>query len=133
MPNQNLQVVTDLFARMRAGDIPGVQALFTDDMSWLMPGKPGRFPLAGERDKVQIGKILERMRTRGETELNISITGIVADGDRLAVEAESSMDLKNGRKYRQRYHFAIECRDGKVARVREYLDTQHSYDIWHVE
>jgi hypothetical protein len=35
------------------------------------------------------------------------------------------MDLKNGRKYRQNYHFAIEC-----LRVREHLDTQHSHDIW---
>jgi ketosteroid isomerase-like protein len=107
-----------------------MRELFADDATWLIPGKPERFPSAGTLNKEKFGRLLERMRERAETELLISITRIVADGDQLAVEAESSMDLKNGRKYRQNYHFAIECRDGKLLHVREYLDTQHSHDVW---
>jgi ketosteroid isomerase-like protein len=130
MANDNIRLVTDLFARMRAGDVRGMLQLFAEDATWLVPGKPERFPTAGTFDRERFGRLIERMRERGETELLISITRIVADGDQLAVEAEASMDLKNGRKYRQNYHFAIECRDGKVGRVREYLDTQHSHDVW---
>ena len=48
---------------------------------------------------------------------------------RVAVEAKSSADLKNGRKYRNEYHFLLECRDGKIASVKEYLDTQHAKEI----
>ena len=43
---------------------------------------------------------------------------------------KSSGDLKNGRRYRQHYHFLIEFRDGRISAVREYLDTQHAHDVW---
>jgi len=43
---------------------------------------------------------------------------------------ESSGDLKNGRRYRQQYHFHIEFRDGQIVRVHEYLDTQHAFEVW---
>ncbi|MFL5290754.1 MAG: nuclear transport factor 2 family protein [Myxococcales bacterium] len=39
-------------------------------------------------------------------------------------------DLKNGRRYRQQYHFRIEFRDGQIVRVHEYLDTQHAFEVW---
>jgi ketosteroid isomerase-like protein len=48
----------------------------------------------------------------------------------VAVEVEPSGDLKNGRKYRQQYHFALDFREGKIAAVREYLDTHHAFDVW---
>jgi uncharacterized protein len=60
----------------------------------------------------------------------MTVTSVIAEGDRLAVEVQSQGDLKNGRRYRQQYHFAIELRDGRICAVREYLDTQHAYDVW---
>jgi uncharacterized protein len=55
---------------------------------------------------------------------------MIAEEDQVAVEVESSGDLCNGRKYRQQYDFAITLHDGKIALVHEYLDTQHSFDVW---
>jgi len=57
-------------------------------------------------------------------------TGLIAEGDKVAAEVQSSGDLQNGRQYRQQYHFVLEFRDGKIAAVREYLDTQHAYEVW---
>ena len=37
--------------------------------------------------------------------------------------------LGNGRTYNNEYHFLIEIRDGKIAAVREYLDTMHTADV----
>ena len=48
----------------------------------------------------------------------------------MAGKVESSGDLWNGRQYRQDYHFRIRFRDGKIASVHEYLDTQHTFDVW---
>ncbi len=62
--------------------------------------------------------------------LKMTVTGSVAEGDHVAVEVESSGDLRNGRHYRQQYHFLISFRDGKIASVREYLDTHHAFDVW---
>ena len=58
------------------------------------------------------------------------IDDMVAEGDRVALEVTSSGDLKNGRLYRQEYHFLMEFRDGKISAVREYLDTQHAHAVW---
>jgi uncharacterized protein len=33
--------------------------------------------------------------------------------------------LHNGNTYDNRYHFAIDLRDGRVAAVREYMDSHH--------
>jgi ketosteroid isomerase-like protein len=60
----------------------------------------------------------------------MTVKSAIAEGDQLAVEVESEGDLKNGRQYRQQYHFAMQFRDGKICAVREYLDTQHAYDVW---
>lgn len=133
MPTDNKQLVTDLFARIKDGNLDAFTALFADDATWLMPGKPERFASAGSYDKHRFRRVLERMHERTGSPLNIWIKSMIAEGDRVAVECESQADLKNGRKYRQLYHMAIECRDGKVANVREYLDTQHSYDVWYAE
>ena len=57
-------------------------------------------------------------------------TGMVAEGDRVAVEVVSEGDLKNGRQYRQQYHMLLEFRGNRISAVREYLDTQHAHAIW---
>ncbi len=127
---RNKQVVAELFARFSAGDIPGVLALMTDEVTWRIPGKPELTPVAGSFDKARLGRLFQRMIDQLESGLKMTVLGSVAEGDRVAVEVESSGDLRNGRKYRQQYHFAITLRDGKIASVREYLDTHHAYDVW---
>ncbi len=123
-------VTRELFARFTASDIDGVLALMTDDCTWLIPGKPERVRTAGLYDKTRIARLFHRMLEGLEGGLRMTVTGVLAEGDRVAVEVQSEGDLKNGRQYRQRYHFAIELRDGKICAVREYLDTQHVYDVW---
>lgn len=48
-----------------------------------------------------------------------------AGGDAIAV----AVDTRNGRRYNNLYHFLFKLRDGKVAAVKEYLDTMHTNAI----
>ena len=91
---------------------------------------PELSPAAGDYGKERLGRLFNRMLSQLESGLQMTVLGSVAEGDTVAVEVESSGDLKNGRRYRQQYHFAIGFRDGKIARVREYLDTQHAFEVW---
>jgi hypothetical protein len=50
---------------------------------------------------------------------------MTAEGDRVAVEAESKARLANGTLYHNRYHFLFVVRDGRIQVVKEYLDTLH--------
>jgi ketosteroid isomerase-like protein len=127
---RNKEIAAELFARLTRGDIPGVLSLMTDDVVWRIPGKKELSPAAGEYGKERIGRLFNRMLSQLESGLQMAVLGSVAEGDSVAVEVESSGDLKNGRRYRQQYHFLLEFRDGNIARVREYLDTQHAFEVW---
>ena len=48
---------------------------------------------------------------------------IVAEGDRVAVEAESFATDVSGKLYNNQYLFLMRFRDGKVIELKEYLDT----------
>jgi ketosteroid isomerase-like protein len=130
MIERNKQIAAALFERFSAGDITGVLALMTDDVTWRVPGKPELSPVSGSYGKERLRRLFNRMLAQLDSGLKMTVLGSVAEGDQVAVEAESSGDLRNGRQYRQQYHFLISFRDGKIAVVREYLDTHHAFDVW---
>ena len=124
------QVAEELFARLSAGDIPGALATMTDDATWLIPGKRELTPSAGSYDKRRLEKLFKAMLGQLKNGLKITVKGMTAEGDRVALEAESRGELQNGRIYSQSYHFLIEFRGGRISAVREYLDTQHAHAVW---
>ena len=126
----NKRSAVELFARFTASDIPGVLALVRDDVTWRVPGKPELSPVAGIYNKERLKRLFGRMLAQLEGGLQMTVLGLLAEGNDVAVEVESQGDLRNGRKYRQQYHFLITFRDGKIAAVREYLDTHHAFDVW---
>ena len=127
----NRQTADALFARLSAGDIPGALALLTDDVAWLVAGRREDLPTAGTYDKKRIEKLMTAMLSQMKSPMTFTITGRVAEGDKMAVEAESVGHLKNGRTYHQHFHFLLEFRGGKICAVREYLDTIHAYKVWY--
>jgi uncharacterized protein len=128
--NDSKQIAADLFARFSAADIAGALDLMTDDVTWRLPGKPELLATAGVYDKNRLRRLFDRMYSQLVDGLEMTVVSSIAEGDRVAVEVESKGDLRNGRQYRQQYHFAITLRDGKIAVVHEYLDTLHVHDVW---
>ena len=129
-PEQNKKVATEFFDRFTASDIAGVMATMTDDATWLIPGKPDLSPAAGLYPKVKIAGLFHTMLGRLKSGLRMTVTSVIAEGDKVAVEAESYGELKNGNVYNQHYHLLMEFRGGKIYAVREYLDTQHAHSVW---
>ena len=129
-PSENKRVVTELFARLSARDIDGAMALVTDDVSWRVPGKPELFATAGLYDKKRLRRLFDFMMSQLQQGLAMTVVHAIAEDDAVAAEVEGSAELKNGRSYRQQYHFMIRMRDGKVATVHEYFDTLHAHDVW---
>ncbi|HJY39717.1 MAG TPA: nuclear transport factor 2 family protein [Steroidobacteraceae bacterium] len=127
---RNRVIAQRFFELFSASDIDGVLALMTDDATWRIPGKKELTPTAGVYSKERIGRLFRRMLDNLSTGLRMTVLSSIAEGDRVALEVTSSGDLKNGRLYRQEYHFIMEFRDGKICAVREYLDTQHAHDVW---
>lgn len=59
-----------------------------------------------------------------------SVLSMIAEGNRVAAEAESHLPLKNGRVYNNHYHIVFEIEEGKIKRGREYSDTDHLRRIY---
>jgi ketosteroid isomerase-like protein len=58
--------------------------------------------------------------------MSMTIDGITAEGDRVAVEARSNGDLVDGNRYSNVYHFLFEFNaSGKITRIREHCDSKH--------
>ena len=129
-PDANRPLVREFFARFSANDIAGALDCMTDDATWWIAGKPGALPVRGVLSKEKIARVFFNMAGRLKDPLQLRVVDSIAEGDRMAVEVESRGVLDNGRVYEQQYHFAMTFRDGKIAAVREYLDTQHVFATW---
>ena len=113
--------------------------LLAEDLSWTIMGKESGSDLKGPQTKAQFIADLEGAgNTKGLSNssekifpkgLRIKIHGVIAEGDKVALEAESFADARNGKKYNNVYHFLFELRDGKIVTVREYMDTAHQIDV----
>ena len=126
----NKKLASDFFARFSASDIAGALDTMTDDATWWIAGKPEQLSAAGVHSKEQIARVFYRMVKQLKDGLKMTVKGLIAEGDKVAVEVESYGELLNGRVYNQEYHVLIKTRDGKISEVREYLDTQHVFAIW---
>ena len=63
----------------------------------------------------------------------LKIHGITAEGDRVAVEAETFIEMKNGKIYNNHYHFLFLFQDGRIYHAKEYHDTLHAsqtFESW---
>ena len=127
---ENKDLARQFIDRFTANDIAGALELMTDDATWWIAGKPDRLPAAGLYNKEQIARLLHNMVGQLPDGLKMTVKSLVAEGDKVAMEAESYGELRNGRVYNQQYHFLLTIREGRINAVREYLDTQHVYATW---
>ena len=127
---ENKNLVRQFIDRFTANDIAGALDLMTDDATWWIAGKPDQLPAAGVYSKEQIARLLYNMAGQLPNGLKMTVKALVAEGDKVAMEADSYGELRNERVYNQEYHFLFTIRDGRIKAVKEYLDTQHVYATW---
>jgi len=128
----NKQLARDLFARFSTNDIAGVLVLLADDITWWIAGKADAQPASGEHDKRWMARLFKNMVSQFDGPMQMTIRGLIAEGNKVAVEVVGDGKLLDGRRYQNEYHLLLTIRDGKIAAVREYLDTQHVVATWFV-
>lgn len=118
----NIAVVKDFFAAM-GGDRQAIVALTTPDIEWIIPGEG--WPLAGtHRGHAGLQSLLDIASDAVETRFP-NPPEYVAQGDRVFVIGFAEGTIKaTGKAFKDDFVFAITVRDGRVACIREYVDTQ---------
>jgi uncharacterized protein len=125
----NKKLIAEFLAHFKRKDVQKIVDTLTPDATWWIGGKKELFALAGTKSKAEISAILNDLVPGAKDGLAITPHGMVAEGDKVAVEAESYGVLGNGRLYNNLYHFLFTIRDGKISAVKEYLDTMHTADV----
>lgn len=120
----NKQLVAQFLAVFSTGKVKEIGALMHDQADWWVAGTVEG--ISGTHSKAQMLALLEQVTSvykRGA--LKITASSMIAEGSRVAVEAESFAELHNGRVYNNFCHFVFEIEDGRIRSIKEYLDTRH--------
>lgn len=129
---ENKKMAENLFEKFSANAIDDMMALMNDDATWWVSGKPHQFRASGPKTKEEMRGLLKDFFL-GQVMVDgmvFTIQGITAEGDRVALEVEGHGDTATGLHYHNEYHFLLEFENGKIQKVKEYLDTIHAREAF---
>jgi uncharacterized protein len=132
------ETVAALYAAYASGDPERIAALLHEDVVWVAPagnatqvalglgsgsdaGPPRGTNDLGRELIVQFmahnfGRLFRNVENRFQT--------LVAEGEVVVAEHRLSAQLSNGKPYLNDYCFVYQLREGRVWRIREYMDTR---------
>jgi uncharacterized protein len=115
-------VALNFLGYLERAEVAPAMMLIADDVAVWAPGHP-------DMTKAQLREFLDLALERFTAgSLNLKPIGTTAEGDRVAIEAESSVLLKAGGKYTNRYHFLFIVRDGKIHALNIYAGSGLAVD-----
>ena len=121
--DKDIQTVKDFFAAIGSGDSQKVLTLVVVDFEWAVPGKD--WPLAGtHRGHAGLASILQKASDEIETNYP-KPPEFVAAGDRVFRVGVATGKIKaTGKPFKDEFVFDILVQNGKLMRIKEYVDTQ---------
>lgn len=124
--------VRGYFDAVGRGDRDRLRALFAPDLRWKVPAGAIE-PYAGTHEGAE--HVIEMMlgAVSGAFVAGTQKTELLhlVFGESLAVvEARMTADTPDGERYENHYAFFFEFRDGRVAELREHVDTRYAADFF---
>jgi ketosteroid isomerase-like protein len=125
----NKQIVMDYFSALGARDMDALYRVISKDAEiWVPEGT--RF--SGTYTPITYLKNLDDnvvpLLNMGGIQ-KMDIISVTAEENRVSVEAESYMDLNNGKVYNNKYHLMFKIDGGLIVSLKEYLNTQHVVEV----
>jgi uncharacterized protein len=122
-------LIDELYATLRRGDRERLLQLFTPDAEWQMPASVPDGLLKGrERVVAELGtETVRRFFQKGTFKLTIH--AIYVDKNVAIVQTGVHAMTKQDKVYEIEYAWIYTCHNGKIAHIREYLDTKRSADV----
>jgi ketosteroid isomerase-like protein len=126
LQQRNKQLARDFVEAISRADVDAIVAAYAPDGTcWTS----GTLPISGTFGVDQVAAASRGVLTVFPEGLRFTIHAITAEGDRVAIEAESHGLHASGKLYNNKYHFLLRARDGKIVEWREYMDTMHANDV----
>ena len=119
----NKRLVARFFELLNAGAYDEAVSLFTNDFIWSIPES---IPGGGEKSAAEFRKLLTGIMSLFDGQPQYTVVSTTAESDRVSVELLGVGDLKNGNRYRNRYHMLFFLSGTSIRRVNEYVDMHYS-------
>ena len=127
---KNKKLVLNFWASFHEADVEKAFSFLDDNVEWRAMGVKGELPVSGTMDKNGIGELIKTVKTMMPKGLALKTLSLTAEDNRVANEVESYGELTNGKIYNNLYHFFIEISNGKIVKIKEYMDTIHVKEIF---
>jgi uncharacterized protein (TIGR02246 family) len=120
-------VLTAYVAALEAGDGDAVRDSFAADATWTLAGE---LPISGTwagRDAIVEEFLPAAMAHYEPGSVRLEVTGMIAEGDHVALQWTSRARTRAGDPYENRCIGVFTVRDGKIRAVDEYMDTHYAH------
>jgi hypothetical protein len=119
---ENKKLVADFYEAGNRGDMDACFAMVADDVTWTNIGTTkfsGVF--AGKQNLVV--QLLQPLFGQLKAGIASQIESIIAEGDVVIAQTSGTAETQDGKPYNNTYCQVFRIRDGKIAAVKEYMDT----------
>ena len=119
-------VVRTFFTTLSSGDLVRLRTFFDGASTWeiVATGIPGAGRHTGPEEIIDV--FLEPVRAMFEPgDPKVDVLQLVADGDRVAVEATGKGRFLDGRPYDNRYAYWIVVDGALIRSIKEYMDSSY--------
>ncbi len=122
---ENKRAIQRYFEQLANGS-PEIPDLFTEDVTWWVPGSSSLGGSHEGREAVLalLGQGVDLYDS--SVPMHMEIQEMVAEGDQVCAQLVIRARTARGEDYENYYHFAFRLRDGKICAVKEYVDTLYA-------
>jgi uncharacterized protein len=119
---ENKQLIRGVFDRMAQGDTRAMTEAMAENARWVFPGN---WSWAGtwEPKSVAVENMLRPLMAQFADDYRSEADFLLADGDRVVVQARGYATTHRGERYHQTYCYIFRIADGRITEVIEHCDT----------
>jgi ketosteroid isomerase-like protein len=118
---ENKKLLEDIFDQLARGNTRAMSEAMADEFRWVFPGD-WSWSGTWEPKQVVLDELLRPLMAQFES-YRSEAGLILADGNRVVVQAGSRATTKRGDPYNQTYCYIFRVRDGRLTEVVEHCDT----------
>jgi ketosteroid isomerase-like protein len=119
---QNKKLLKDIFDQMAQGNLRAMSEAMAEDFRWVFPGNWSWAGSWGPKS-VAVGGLLRPLMAQFAGDYRSEADLILAEGDRVVVQARGYGTTKRGEPYHQTYCYIFRVADGHLTEVMEHCDT----------